>query len=702
MTPDEFMAFQAACKSLELQLIIRGSQTILIKFMQATLGLYVEQDKVFLIDGSAHKLDYALRIGTFDGPVWACPSGVVVHEIPSNTSSAEYIYPTSKINVQLLPSDLWPKEASGRVYTPLGADISALVQWLVACWAMDAGPSAAGGIQLPELETLEAALQLFVNPEDPNPGDSDVRSASTSVEGSGSTSGDTSDDEDEFASTSYFRGKLGRKTMKVLPKLEALDFFPQEDENFHRISLNIGACADETSGTVHGVYACVQHHSNLNNSPPISVVIGPEIDSHDDLDKQMSEEDPGLRLNLPDFFQRFSTKNVHLQWPFRIAQVKLDFNELRALLKYCYILAAESRVLGYKNHRIPANSDFETQLRAVCERIHQATEDGYSTVPNENYIEKLQRRLRILAAADVGRDTHRAAVATSAALETGYQELKDVPKDVWDSLRDESNPESHSIEEPIEFDLPHGSRGNRRSQEAPRRKGSRPDGRAELDQISSQEQANIPSSRSNTLFPDRRLERNQAFPPELAHTSTPRQRLHSGAANLKVRGADWTPSADSEFTPSAPARHLADSATPEPPNLPQTFRAGLPLRSRPAGLNLETNLKHEWQRLSDVKTALGKAQPHSYREKVNIEASLAKIDEEKMRIREALAAIDTETTKIRDVLKKKDEDESDVVEQQLVMVEEALDLVEEAGTPLEDLEMKIAPEDWEMDYDMAE
>lgn len=114
-----------------------------------------------------------MRIGNSHGPIWACTNGDVIHEIPSDTPSAEYVYPTSEIDFQLLPGGLWPDEVSGRVHTPLAGDIQALVQWFVASWAMNADQDAADGIQLPELEVLEAALQLLVSPQESNQGDSD-------------------------------------------------------------------------------------------------------------------------------------------------------------------------------------------------------------------------------------------------------------------------------------------------------------------------------------------------------------------------------------------------------------------------------------------------------------------------------------------------------------------------------------------------
>jgi hypothetical protein len=72
-----------------------------------------------------------------------------------------------------------------------------------------------------------------------------------------------------------------------------------------------------------------------------------------------------------------------------------------------------------------------------------------------------------------------------------------------------------------------------------------------------------------------------------------------------------------------------------------------------------------------------------------------------MKIEAALETIDKERIKIRGVLKMNEED-SDMIDQEGTMIQEARDLVQEARIPVDGIDMKIPPVDWEMEYDMTE
>lgn len=399
--------------------------------------------------------------------------------------------------------------------------------------------------------------------------------------------------------------------MEMLPKVEPLTFFQQDDESLQRITLNIGACADEAKGIVRDIYACVQHHSNFDNSPPITVVVGPKIEALDDLGKQMSERYPGVRLNLPDFFQRYKAKNIYLLWPFRFAQVdfkevgsnKVHINELCALLKYCFILAAESQVYGHENHRIPINNDFDDRLQAVCERTRWALGKGYSTALGANYIEKLQGRLQILAEADAGRSTRTAGDAEDSARRTSLQDLSGVPRGTMNHLEGEIYGDSTSVSEPIQSDLEQGSNSKIRSRARPGRNSSLPARRQDRGQapsprtpISSLSHHNISSSRRQVERPKERAGRPQARTLELTCTPTVRHRVENGAGDFELAAADSASSAGSDYassTPSAPSRHSTNTAIPNPFQRTRTLASDLKLRSHQDQFDLEANLQGE-------------------------------------------------------------------------------------------------------------
>ncbi|KAF9696629.1 hypothetical protein EKO04_005197 [Ascochyta lentis] len=103
---------------------------------------------------------------------------------------------------------------------------------------------------------------------------------------------------------------------------------------------------------------------------------------------------PIVEMILEEQSARGSRNEVQITWATDIqsGQVNLQplFTEivndaqLKALIKYCFLLASKARLFGYERHHIPVNSAFVTQLTKICEQLDAANTEAETSDDKES------------------------------------------------------------------------------------------------------------------------------------------------------------------------------------------------------------------------------------------------------------------------------------------------------------------------------
>jgi hypothetical protein len=385
----------------------------------------VEQQKVLTIYGTRYTFDYALLLGDAGQRAWACSGGILVYE--GDIAGPNLTFPAAAdgFKFTLLPFYAWPNDLRYIVKGRLHPHAQALVQWDIVRWAIQTRPESIKGITVPESEALVSAFRSLNLSTEQGPAMSLANRSSTSLppdsEPRSDDSHDFADHSIMFATFRSLQDEIGGKYMEYLPKREELSFFPQDDDDYHPISLYIGVCKDIKTGTVRVLYALLRRHTNLRVSPPVVIVMGQEITSLDVVHRKLSDGNEGILLDPTTLRKMGQERTARLFVPFRVLMAS-SCELFRAAAKFCFILAAESNTHGFKKHYIPQVRSFEDYLKAACECLENAEKEIWEPSDESQYIDMWLGDFQA-STAFAGGWTGNTADAAWHATETGITDL---------------------------------------------------------------------------------------------------------------------------------------------------------------------------------------------------------------------------------------------------------------------------------------
>ncbi|CAA9957969.1 hypothetical protein PTMSG1_01545 [Pyrenophora teres f. maculata] len=171
--------------------------------------------------------------------------------------------------------------------------------------------------------------------------------------------------------------RLGWKLLLALPDL-SLNFCPQDEEEYLPICLNLGTCGDEVSNKVYGLYLYLKPSRNYNVAPGTCIVMNnmPVEKGKGKGREKKGDDNKGTQIDFHRLLNMSNSGMAQLIWPFRAIDKTEEF---KAVAKWYFIKAAESRLHDFEDHDIPHNENFETQLRKACRRIMYAQNVGVDT-----------------------------------------------------------------------------------------------------------------------------------------------------------------------------------------------------------------------------------------------------------------------------------------------------------------------------------
>jgi hypothetical protein len=186
--------------------------------------------------------------------------------------------------------------------------------------------------------------------------------------------------------------KVGTEYRDFLPTLEQLSFFLQDDESYHPISLYIGACSDPKTNTVRAMYLVLKRHANYKVSPPLFIVMAQAITDANIKHEMFSVVDPARILVPEALCKMVKEKSAILLWPSR--SLTEPYKSLRAVAKYCFILAAEAELLRFTKHHMPQGKSFPEDLQAACKKIKEVMNQSSESHDYSEEVKKLSDQLQ--------------------------------------------------------------------------------------------------------------------------------------------------------------------------------------------------------------------------------------------------------------------------------------------------------------------
>ncbi|KAJ4298225.1 hypothetical protein N0V90_006124 [Kalmusia sp. IMI 367209] len=165
------------------------------------------------------------------------------------------------------------------------------------------------------------------------------------------------------------RKEVGRDTLSLLPNLDTLTFkyIHQTQPGFLPLRLLIGTFLDETRPQLHDceIWASFKMHDKGARAAPRMHVHAFRASTDDVINDH-------LKVNqvLPNLKMGPAFRGVH-------GEDRKEELQLKALVKYYFMLAASSKLLGFTKHHMPFNSSFVNELRIVCKRlqVHGSSRD---------------------------------------------------------------------------------------------------------------------------------------------------------------------------------------------------------------------------------------------------------------------------------------------------------------------------------------
>jgi hypothetical protein len=208
---------------------------------------------------------------------------------------------------------------------------------------------------------------------------------------------------------------VGKELIVHLPDITAFHFSKQHIEDFYPVRLQIGVCDDSKIGTLSYLWIYLKW---TKPSPQVDYIISGTVSARDA--NLVTEPSNEARRSIPhgQLCGILNENKAELYPVFR--HFGTQRQELQALAKYGYVLAAESDDFYFSNHNIPMNLTFETHLQKVCRKFRSEPVDYWnrdfnlSVQPREKDRDR-SNRIGQFAAIDaefVGHTNHSRSIAT--------------------------------------------------------------------------------------------------------------------------------------------------------------------------------------------------------------------------------------------------------------------------------------------------
>jgi hypothetical protein len=157
-----------------------------------------------------------------------------------------------------------------------------------------------------------------------------------------------------FATRAILRGEINGTLLKYLPPLKEITFVPSPQTGYVNIQIILG---QKDGRPLHAVF---KSSANKKVSPSFSVLVcGAKL-------AYQLFGDGWTKLDFGELTRVIGDWPSDLVWPFSAA---CNVQELKALCKWYFTLAADAGVHGFKEHLFPVNETLITHLTKACERV---------------------------------------------------------------------------------------------------------------------------------------------------------------------------------------------------------------------------------------------------------------------------------------------------------------------------------------------
>jgi hypothetical protein len=218
---------------------------------------------------------------------------------------------------------------------------------------------------------------------------------------------------------------------RVLPTLDNLIFYKQDEMQYYDVCLQMGTYGDKT-GTGSSLYIYLRKGANRKSAPGMHLVRAlPTIEIST---SYVKSGNANTGTAMPDFSELTSMvekKTARLFWSFRALNGRVV--EIKAVAKYCFMLAARSGIHGYTEHRIPQKVSFEKGLRSACEHMAQYMENNPKYSAETGHYGKMARNA-LAGMHPRSLKTNTSDDAAEHAEKTGLNDLESLPPEVLQKL----------------------------------------------------------------------------------------------------------------------------------------------------------------------------------------------------------------------------------------------------------------------------
>jgi hypothetical protein len=232
-----------------------------------------------------------------------------------------------------------------------------------------------------------------------------------------------------IATSRVLRFAVENELIFVLPDITAFHFSEQTIEDYYPIRLQIGVCREEKTGNLHYLWIYLKWNKP---SPHVDYIIDGTVSAQDA--ELMAGSSKGNRRSIThEQLWKMLNENMAELYPL-FSPLGTQKQELQALAKYGYILAAESQTihgLSPDDNTIPINPTFSAHLQKVCENFESEPVNYWSrsfSLPLQ-FEEKGRDR-----STNIGQD------AALHAKDTGHTDLNKLPHGVLRDLEGASSP----------------------------------------------------------------------------------------------------------------------------------------------------------------------------------------------------------------------------------------------------------------------
>jgi hypothetical protein len=133
-----------------------------------------------------------------------------------------------------------------------------------------------------------------------------------------------------------------------------------------------GYYGDE-SGTGSSLYVYLKHSTDARKAPGMHMVKALPTTTVRKSHVKDGDANTGTPIDFHQLKRMVERGITYLGWPFRALATRP--RDMVAMIKYCFVLAAESRLYGYEEHSIPLVGSFSKDLRSACLKIRKHGEE---------------------------------------------------------------------------------------------------------------------------------------------------------------------------------------------------------------------------------------------------------------------------------------------------------------------------------------